>query len=55
MRVRPDNFTRFFYFVVTLTAVSLVVVAGLKSLTKYLGLDLPIWIETPSVVTVVGA
>ncbi len=56
MRIRPDNFTRFFYFVVTLTVVSLCVVWVLKSLAKYFGLiDLPIWIETPSVVAVVVA
>ena len=56
MRIRPDNFTRFFYFFVSLTLISFGVAWGLKGLAKYFGLtDLPIWIETPSVVAVVVA
>lgn len=56
MRIRPDNFTRFFYFFAALTLVSFGVAWGLKGLAKYFGLtDLSIWIETPSVVAVVVA
>src|SRR6266852_1416362 len=55
MWIRPDNFTRFFYFIVVLAAVSLAIVAGFKGLTKYFAISVPIWIETPSLVTILVA
>jgi hypothetical protein len=55
MRIRPDNFTRFFYFVALLAALSLAIVGLLKGVTKYFGIELPFWIETPSVVGLVVA
>jgi hypothetical protein len=52
MRVRPDNFKRFAYFIAVLALLSYAIVFAINFLIKtYLGL-LPSWIETPSVVGV---
>src|SRR5262245_16244720 len=55
MRVGPNNFTRFFYFIAVLTGISLAAAAVVKWLTKnFFGIaELPVWVETPSVVSIV--
>lgn len=54
MRIRPDNFLRIAYFIGTLVALSIGVTAGLKLLTAAAGVEWPWYIETPSVVTILG-
>jgi len=52
MRIRPDNFKRFVYFVAVLALISYAIVVGVNDAIAASGIMVPVWLETPSVVGV---
>jgi hypothetical protein len=52
MRVRPENFKRFTYFITVLAILSYAIVIGANFLIRTYWGPLPPWIETPSVIGV---
>jgi hypothetical protein len=52
MRVRPENFKRFVYFIATLAVLSYAIVTTLNLLIRAYWGPLPSWAETPSVIGV---
>ena len=52
MRIRPENFKRFTYFIAILALLSYLVVFGIHLLVAAVWGPLPGWVETPSVIGV---
>lgn len=54
MKIRPDNFIRIVYFVLVLVGMSVLLVWFLHTASVRLAVEIPWWIETPSIVAILG-